>query len=142
MKKYKFPVQGFPPKKDGARSMWGKRSPEAERLINLRLSALKAIGNDILRDNIRLGIRIHIGSVNHSAIGDLDNFITGICDGLMKAHPKCKVPELWDNPAYADVHPDKKAFIVDDSQIVSIQAEKITGDSNQPWYEIVIEAES
>ena len=80
----KFRVDGLPPKKDGANSMWGKRL-EAERLVNLRRAALTAMeGQPPLKRDIRLTITVCVGAVNNRSVGDLDTFITGVCDGLMR----------------------------------------------------------
>ena len=38
-----------------------------------------------------------------------------------------------------DVHPDRSIAIVDDSQVISIQAEKVKGDVQ--WYEVMLEGE-
>ena len=136
-----FTVQGLPPKKDGAQSMWGKPL-EAQRLVELRTAALKALGgNDPLQSNIKLTLNIHTGPVNNRSIGDLDTFITGICDGLMAAVPGGKLDPLWDDAKLQHLHPSKMIAIVDDSQVVSIHAEKIIGDTDQPWYEVVLEGE-
>ena len=139
--KYQFTVQGLPPKKDGAQSMWGKLL-EAERLIELRQATLHALqGNSSLRTNIKLTLKIHIGPINDRSIGDLDTFVTGVCDGLMAAAPGGKLHFLWNDVELNDVHPSKMIAIVDDSQVINIQAEKIIGDSKEPWYEIVLEGE-
>lgn len=139
--KLQFVVQGLPPKKDGAQSMWGKPL-EARRLATLRLATLQAFkGHSPLKSNIKLTLKIHIGPVNDRTIGDLDTFITGVCDGLMAAYPGGKLDSLWDDPKLEHIHPSKTIAIVDDSQVVSIQAEKVIGSTNQPWYEVVLEGE-
>ena len=122
---FKFHVEGLPPKKDGANSMWGKRL-EAERLVNLRRAALTAMeGQAPLKKDIRLAITVCVGAENNRSIGDLDTFITGVCDGLMKAAPRCKVrADVW-SKAEEGIRPDKRIAIDDDSQVVSIQAAKV-----------------
>jgi len=139
--KIQFIVECLPPKKDGANSMWGKKL-ESERLVNLRQAALQALnGQPPLQINIKLSLKLHL-PVNNRSIGDLDTFVTGICDGLMKRDPRSKLyEETWSNPDYGDVYPDKVIAIVDDSQVVSIQAEKIIGDTEQQWYEVILEGE-
>ncbi len=139
--KTQFIVECLPPKKDGANSMWGKKL-ESERLVALRQATLQALkGQPPLQRNIKLILKIHI-PVNNRSIGDLDTFVTGVCDGLMKRDPRSKLhEETWSNPEYRDVHPDKVIAIVDDSQVISIQAEKIIGGTEQRWYEVILEAE-
>ena len=138
---YQFEVKGLPPKKDGANSMWGKKL-ESERLVALRQAALKAFsGQPPLQSNIKLILKIHI-PVNNRSIGDLDTFVSGVCDGLMKRDPKSELyEETWSNPEYQDVHPDKRIAIVDDSQVICIRAEKVIGDLNQQRYEVMLEGE-
>lgn len=140
--KFQFKVNDdLPPKKDGANSMWGKPT-EARRLIKLRLAALRAFqGRTPLKRNIRLSLVVHVGSVNDKFTGDLDNFVTGVCDGMMVADARSKLDMQWSDLELSDVHPSKLLAIVDDSQIVSIKAEKMVGDSDLPWYEVVLEGD-
>ena len=141
MRTYRFEIKGLPPKKDGAQSMWGKPL-EAKRLVELRQGALKAIqGYPPLQSNIKLTLKIHVGPVNDRSIGDLDTFVTGVCDGLMAAAPRGKLDPIWDDAKLKHIHPSKTIAIVDDSQVISIQAEKIIGDTEQPWYEVILEGE-
>ena len=139
MKIYQFEVKGLPPKKDGSQSMWGK-SLEAKRLVALRQAALQALNRQPpFQSNIKLTLKIHI-PVNNRSIGDLDTFVTGVCDGLMKRAFGSKLDEeTWNKAEYHDVHPDNVIAIQDDSQVISIHAEKIIGDTNQHWYEVILE---
>jgi len=139
--KLQFAVNGLPPKKDGAQSMWGK-SLEARRLAELRLVALKALQeNRPLQSNIRLTLKIHIGPLNDRTIGDLDTFVTGVCDGLMAAYPGGKLDPIWNDPKLKEVHPSRTLAVVDDSQVAQIHAEKIIDDTLNPWYEITLEGD-
>ena len=138
--KIQFIVECLPPKKDGAQSMWGKRL-EAERLVALRQGALQALkGQPPLQSNIKLILKIHI-PVNYKSIGDLDTFVTGVCDGLMATPYGGKLNPIWDNEELKSIRPAQTIAIVDDSQVVSIQAEKIIGDIDRPWYEVILEGE-
>lgn len=140
MKKYQFTVNGLPPKKDGAQSMWGKPL-EAKRLVVLRQAVLKALeGQPPLQSNIKLTLRIHI-PINDRSIGDLDTFVTGICDGLMATPYGGKLDPIWNDEELESIHPTKTIAIVDDSQVVSIQAEKVIGSADQQWYEVILEGE-
>ena len=138
---YQFSVSALPPKKDGANSMWGKPL-EAKRLAALRQAALQALdGQPSLQNNIKLSLMLHL-PVNNRLIGDLDTFVTGICDGLMKRDPRSKLhEETWSNPEYRAINPDKVIAIEDDSQVISIQAEKIIGNTYHQWYEVILEGE-
>ncbi|MBA7596067.1 hypothetical protein ES703_03036 [subsurface metagenome] len=141
MKKYQFTANGLPPKKDGAQSMWGKPL-EAKRLVELRRATLKAIQDSPpLQSNIRLTLKIYVDPTNDRHTGDLDTFITGVCDGLMAVAPGGKLDSIWDDKKLEPVHPSKTIAIVDDSQVVSIQAEKVIGNIDQPWYEVILEGE-
>lgn len=138
----KFRVDGLPPKKDGANSMWAKRL-ESERLVSLRREALQAFkGRPPLKSNIKLRIIVHIGAKNDRSVGDLDTLITGICDGLMKRTARsnlCK--DIWDKPENYNIRPDIPIAIDDDSQIISIQAAKLKGDSNRKFYYVTLEGD-
>jgi len=117
----KFRVEGLPPKKDGANSMWGKRL-ESERLVKLRKAALVEMdGRPPLKSDIRLTIAVQVGAKNDRSVGDLDTFITGVCDGLMKRAPGSKLfGDIWGKPENSRVHPDIPIAIEDDSEVMSI----------------------
>lgn len=73
-----FTVDGLPPKKDGANSMWRKPT-EVPRVIALRAAARVAMnGRPPLEAPVRLSVDVYADPRD----GDLDNFITGICDAL------------------------------------------------------------
>ena len=134
-----FAVSGrLPPKKDGANSMWGKGT-EVENLVALRRAALAKVerGRALAR-NIRLDLTVHVGSDNNRRTGDLDNFVTGVCDGLMAADGKTpwQGHAVWADPRNDDVRPDRVIAIVDDSQVVEIVARKVVGSPKAPGYEI------
>ena len=142
MRHIRFKVEKeLPPKKDGATSMWGKPT-EARRLIELRTAALEALGDQppFTRD-IRLTLRVHVGLRNDRHAGDLDNFIAGVCDGLMAGDPRSSVHPSFDESENSSVHPSKTIAIFDDSQVMKIDAEKLSGLSDDHWYEIKLEGE-
>lgn len=139
--KISFQVNDIPPKKDGANSMWGKET-EIPRLISLRESALEAMdGSDPFDHNIRLKIKLNCPSNKIYRIGDLDNFITGICDGLQAADPRAGGKTIWIKKAPPEIQPEECIAIKDDCYVVQIQAEKVRTDSTFCWYEIEIEGE-
>ncbi len=136
-----FHVDGLPPKKDGANSMWGKPL-EAKRLVNLRRAALRAMeGQPALKRDIRLTITVCVGAKNDPSVGDLDTFITGVCDGLMKVAPRCKLcMDIWGEAEY-NIQPDRAIAIDDDSQVINIQAAKVTDDTNRQFYNVTLEGQ-
>lgn len=141
MEEIKFHVDGLPPKKNGANSMWGNEH-ESERLVKLRKKALaKMVGYAIMKRNIHLTITVCVGAKNDRSVGDLDTFVTGVCDGLMKRAAGAKLcpTGIWDYPENKDVHPDKPIAIADDSQVVSIQATKTTDAAGRQYYDVTLE---
>ena len=130
----KFEVHNLPPKKDGANSMW-RKGAELPRLKSLRVAALKAWGNaPLLAEKAELEIFIYTDPRS----GDLDNFITGICDGLTAAHPNTPIDdEAWiDIPSEA--HPRNAIALSDDSIVERIVAERLQYSGFGPWYEVHI----
>ena len=122
-----FKVCGLPPKKHRKNgSMW---RTDAEKLIVLRkaaLGAIEALGQpDFIKgepyfkegEKIRLTLCVHVESQKEPesgepGSGDLDNFVSGVCDGLMKAHTNALVwinqderfKKLWPNNS---IHPSR-----------------------------------
>lgn len=130
-----FSVTGVPPKKDGANSMW-RKGPEVVRLKTLRAAALEALGSrDIPVGSVRLTLTLWADR----RAGDLDNFITGIYDGLMAAHAGTPIDDsLWaDVPAGAQ--PGRQVALQDDSWVSSITAERFASDLTGQRYEVTIE---
>lgn len=70
----------------------------------------------------------------------MDNFIKGICDGLMKCpnHPELKLNETFEKTEHAKIHPKTFAMIEDDEKIVKITAKKAVEDIEEPFYEVKI----
>ncbi len=140
--KLEFTVEDHPPpKKDGANSMWNKAS-EFDRLVALRQAALRQLGeHPPLRRHISLRVEVFLPQPESRAAGDLDNFITGICDGLMAAHPRSSKDSRWESPSLRAVHPTKVVAIEDDSAIVSIVAQKTQDNGGRSWYRVTLEGE-
>jgi hypothetical protein len=131
-----FRVDGLPPKKDGANSIWRKPG-ELEKIRQLRLRALQSLsGSPPLNRSIRLQLIVHIGPANHRRIGDLDNFITGVCDALQSAHPRTPLDNWLDDT----VQPGNCIAIQDDVEILQITASKVVGDEAQ-FYDVILEGE-
>ena len=130
----KFAVENLPPKKDGANSMW-RKGTELPRLKALRAAALQALGGlPILLESAELEINVYADP----RAGDLDNFITGICDGLMAAHPQTPInDQVWlDIPSKA--RPRNAIAFSDDAIVGKIVAERRQPSASGPRYEVVI----
>ena len=113
-------VNDVPPKKDGANSMWGKAS-EIPRIKELRRKVLAGLDG---REPSGGSVSLELTVFAPASAGDLDNFITGICDSLMAAHPSVR----WSETAWADVPreawPDRALVYLDDSQVQQITARR------------------
>jgi len=112
--------------------MWGKAT-EVGRLIELRQEARKQLaGGAPLRASISLVLEVHIGPRNSRAVGDLDNFVTGVCDGLQaRVHSSGLHPD-W-RLVDPGIHPDQCVAIWDDNAILSIYATKVVA-LEAPYY--------
>ena len=99
-------------------------------------------GRPPLKSDISLRITVCVGAKNERSVGDLDTFITGICDGLMKADPKSKLYlTVWDKVENRDIYPNRTIAIDDDYQVVSIQAVKVTDSTGKHFYDVELEGE-
>ena len=139
-RKYRFKVEDIPPKNVKPKSMWNNPN-EVSHLIEFRKKAYDVLNESLpLSKDITLSIRIHLPR-NYNNRGDLDNFIKGICDGLMKCpnHPKLKLDETFEKPEHKNIHPRKFAMIKDDGAIIKITAAKAVEDIEEPFYEITVE---
>ncbi|WP_029421773.1 hypothetical protein [Alicyclobacillus macrosporangiidus] len=126
--KVTFSVAEIPPKKDGASSMWNK-AQEVPRLIALRQAALTARQQagltQALETFVKLDVEIFIPRHRVEVVGDLDNFLTGICDGLQAADPKAFWHPQFDRPELQDVHPRHAILLKNDSLVIAINAKKV-----------------
>ncbi len=120
--------------------MWAKPE-EVPRLIALRRAALEALaGQAAFRASIGVELELHCPLRAARGVGDLDNFITGVCDGLMAAGPRSRMDPRWDAADVGDIHPSKTVAMEDDSAVVSITARNIA-DAPTPWYRVSLEGE-
>lgn len=130
----------LPPKKDGANSMWRKPG-EIERLIKLRAKAVEVFAGRLpLSESIHVGLSIHLAS-NSRTTGDLDNFITGVLDGLQAAAPGTPWHDMprWNQPDAELCRPDRVVAIVDDCEVIEVTARKILDAASSAWYSVVLE---
>lgn len=149
-----FQVDGLPPNKAGGsgNSMWSD-DEQACRLIALRREALGALDAPLSGD-VRLTLKVHLRLPDWGtretakryealkSIGDLDNFIGGVCDGLMglgkHPDPKQKLASVFCDAENEAICPKKMIAYEDDSQISEIVATRIVHSAN-PRYEVGLE---
>ncbi len=131
-----FKVQGKPPKKDGANSMWGKKS-EAQNIVNLRKAATTA-RNEInitpFTGRVSIELTIYADNAVIESMGDLDNFITGICDGLQAADPRANMQDLILNEGT----PYQPVLYHTDAKVCNIQAKKIPIENQDTYYTVKV----
>jgi hypothetical protein len=133
-----FHVEGLPPKKDGASSMWGKDS-ERPRIQALRRAAFERFGGQPpLRTDITLTLELHIAGDRIASAGDLDNFITGVCDALMAANGVHWHSHVFAEPSWEGIQPDHAVAIQDDAEVVAITASKLPSTVGHDWYRVVL----
>jgi hypothetical protein len=133
-----FRVEGLPPKKDGASSMWGKDS-ERPRIQALRRAAFARLsGHPPLRTDIALTLELHIAGGRIVSVGDLDNFITGVCDALMAANGAHWRNHHFAESGWEDIQPDRAVAILDDAAVVAITASKVPSTDDDDWYRVVL----
>jgi hypothetical protein len=133
--KITFSVDDLPPKKDGANSMW-RKPMELPRLKALRRAAHTALGGrPIPSGAVYLTLRVWA----YPREGDLDNFLTGICDGLMSAHrlTPAEAPLWLDVPP--EVRPDRTIMLRDDALVTRITAERLAPEDASRRYELDLE---
>jgi len=140
-RQYRFKVERIvPPRNVKGKSMWNN-DIEVPRIVELRKEAYKALDGSLpLSEEIKLDIKIYLPR-NYNKPGDLDNFIKGICDGLMKCpdHPQLKLHQEFEKDENAEASPKSFAMIKDDEKIVKITAIKSFEDIEEPFYEIILE---
>ncbi|MBA7608775.1 hypothetical protein ES703_15957 [subsurface metagenome] len=140
-----FTVTGRPPKKHGEKSMWA-RSDEAPFVASLRQAAfearLKARLNTPFHCLVALELRVFIPEPKLESIGDLDSFITGVCDSLQAADPKVLpyLHKVFQEAMAEEAAPKHALLIENDAKVVSIIAKKVAIEKNQKvYYKVAIE---
>lgn len=144
-----FSVDGRPPRK----SQWGKE--DAPLVVELREAALnarkKSGGKECYNGPVKLNLTVYapnIIDVNKKTytnddpnkfIGDLDSFVSGVCEYLHKG-PKKGENDFEPHPLFDDkpeIDPDIPLIIYDDSQIVEINARKEQDDIIRYHVEVI-----
>lgn len=133
--KVTFTVDGVPPKKDGASSMW-RKSAEIPRIKALRLAANHALGGRAPKSGaVALTVRIHAPAT----AGDLDNFATGICDALMAVHPRVPVDRSFWVELPEEARPDRAIAFHDDAVVSRILIERLPYSTDRSRYDLELE---
>jgi len=140
-----FTVKGRPPKKHGEKSMWA-RDDEARFVVSLRKKAHEARSeaglDDCFRSLVALEIAVFAPRSRLEAVGDLDSFITGICDGLQAADSKV-IPylhKIFQEPGQEEIDPRHPLLIDNDAKVVSITARKVALDEDREiYYKVAVE---
>jgi len=143
--KLSFPVGGKPPKKDGGNSLWSEKSKQSTLVFKLRTEAVNAKKQAGLKGpiqgNLKLELKVFSPYITyndqHNHVGDLDTLVAGVFEAIQ---PAPKNETLNPNPLFKtnpDVDPKIPIITEDDSQIISIQAEKIKSDKT--YYTVLIE---
>ena len=141
-----FTVKGRPPKKHGEKSMWA-RDDEAPFVVLLREKALearlKAGLDDCFCSLVALEFTVYVPRSRLELVGDLDNFITGICDGLQAADSKVLpyLYKIFQEPGREEIDPRHALLIDNDAKVVFITARKVALDEDQEmYYKVAIES--
>lgn len=117
--------------------MWRKPS-EFQRIKALRMAAADAIaqsGPPPPAGDIHLSLRVYA----RPEAGDLDNFITGICDSLMAANPRTPIdPEVW-IAVPEEARPNRHILFSNDARIARIEAERVPPTAESPGYVLEVE---
>lgn len=140
-----FTVRGRPPKKHGEKSMWA-RDDEAPLVFLLREKALEArskVGlEDCFHSFVALELVIYASRPRLESVGDLDNFITGVCDSLQAADSKV-IPylhKIFQKTKREGIDPRRPLLFDNDAKVVSIIACKVGLDDEQDmYYKVVVE---
>ena len=148
-KRISFDVEGKPPKKNAAGSIWSKKSKQAQLIFNLREKAFEASTKAGLKDHfhgpIKLELTVYAPNIlerkgTHDYVGDLDAFIGGVFESLQ---PASKNKELFPHHMFdnkKDIGADVPLIVTDDAQIVTTIAKK--RKNKKVFYTVSIEAEN
>lgn len=139
MRTIKFQVQGLPPRKDAAISMWSPKNPDHHRVVVLRQTAVKAFENQSLfNGRVTLNLIVQASRVD---TGDLANFIGGVCDSL-QAVSKAMNPKYIAAPVLKEdlINAFRPIAYEDDQFVTSIRAHLLISNESE-WYEVELSGE-
>lgn len=129
-------VEGRPPKKDGASSMW-RKPVEQQRLKALRLAAMGSVLGIDWDPHANMALSVTVFASVRA--GDLDNFVTGICDGLQAANQVQIDAKDWEDVP-AEIRPDRHLLLVDDRTVQRITIERRELDGAGERYSLTLES--
>lgn len=122
--KVEFTVKGSrPPRKRDAKSLWA-HPKEAPLVLKLRRAALEAgtkLGTSCITSTMKLELNLYTPDIE--GVGDLDSYISGICDGLQAADQNVEKFDAAFQEA-EDINPRMSILINNDKNIVHILATK------------------
>jgi len=138
-------VTGIPPKKRTDISLWANET-EVPRVIALRRAARAAFGDrKPFTSRIRLHIAIFLTADDFTSeqVGDLDNFVSGVCDALQKANTRPEnLHQSFILPENNDVYPTNEIALSNDLAVVSIVADRFQASLGQEsHYSVVIDGD-
>jgi len=140
-----FTVKGRPPRKHGEKSMWA-RDDEAPFILALREEALAARNKAGLDrcfcSLVAIELTLFVPRSRLQSVGDLDSFITGICDGLQAADSKVLtyLHRIFQEPGREAIYPAHALLTDYDAQVASLLAGKVALDENQEmYYKVAVE---
>lgn len=120
-----FTVRGQPPKKRQDISMWNNHV-EAPRVVRLRERAAQAREEagiaHCFRCHVSLTLVVYLPAPQIEQVGDLDNFVSGVCDALQAAPSNVPLHPAFDGQA---VDPRTPLLLEDDAKVVCIAARKV-----------------
>ena len=135
MTRIEFSVENRPPRKYRNNSLWSSDS-EAPLVKKLRECAINARKNTGLNEHFSCPVKIelivyssNIASINDSYnyVGDLDAFVSGICESLQPADKQAHIHEIF--VVNEDSYPTKPILFLDDSQVIEINARKVKSEN-------------
>lgn len=138
-----FTVEGRPPRKYRANSLWSDNN-EAPLILKLRKHAFSVMKQyqiqPYLTGTIELELTVYAPNVtnideSHKYVGDLDAFVAGVCESIYSADKQVKkLHPIFDNEK--EVDPCLPLIIKNDSQVISIIAKKEPSETT--FYKIKI----
>jgi len=132
-----FSVEGVPPRKESW-SLWSEEGGQRPLVRKLRRAARIAMGDDApLAGPVALRLELHVPAGKLMAVGDLDNFVSGICDGLQRAAGNWKAA-TFPEPEWSGIQPGVPCGMEDDAGVVMIEARKLPDGGDKTWYTVVL----